>query len=324
MVSSGAQQLTTETGGPGGLALASFGVAVILGGANFLGVRFSNRELDPFWGAGLRFTLAAALFVVIVTVLRLRWPRGRQLGLTMVYGLFTFAASYALMYWALVQVTAGVGTVILAVVPLVTLLLAVAQGHERLTGRAAAGSLLALVGIGWMVVTPSELVLPAGALLAMGAAAVTIGQSVILGKKVSGNHPAMTNAVGMLTGAAGLLVLSALAGERWIFPQQPEVILAVGYLVTLGSAGLFVLTLLVVRRWTASATSYMFVLFPFVTMALGAWLADEPVTVNAVVGAVVVVAGVWFGALSPRARAAASSGATPTLAPPAKGFARRK
>jgi uncharacterized membrane protein len=48
---------------------------------------------------------------------------------------------------------------------------------------------------------------------------------------------------------------------------------------------LFVLVLLVVRKWTASASSYMFVLFPVVTLALAAWLIHEPVTVPAVIGA---------------------------------------
>jgi hypothetical protein len=37
-------------------------------------------------------------------------------------------------------------------------------------------------------------------------------------------------------------------------------------------------------------------------MALGAWLADEPLTLDGVVGAVLVMTGVWFGALSSAAR----------------------
>jgi drug/metabolite transporter (DMT)-like permease len=78
--------------------------------------------------------------------------------------------------------------------------------------------------------------------------------------------------------------------------------------------GLFVLVLLVVRRWTASATSYMFVLFPVVTMALGAWLADEPVTAQGLTGAGLVTLGVWFGALSPNARRLAAP--LPAHAPP--------
>ena len=290
------------TRSPSAMTVGAFAMAVTLGGTNFLAVRISNRELAPFWGAGLRFSLAALLFVVIAAALRLRWPRGRQLSLTAVYGLFSFALSYALMYWALVRVTAGMAALVLAVVPLVTLLLAAAQRLERLARRTVFGSLLAIAGIVLATIGSQEVVLPLTGLLAMLAAALTIGESVILGKQVSGNHPVMTNAVGMATGAPILLGLSSLAGEQWARPQQPEVVLSVAYLVTLGSLGLFVLVLLVVRRWTASASSYMFVLFPVVTMLLGAWLADEPLTARGVFGAVVVMAGVWFGALAPAAR----------------------
>jgi drug/metabolite transporter (DMT)-like permease len=286
---------------PGGSSIAAFALATTLGGANFLAVRFSNRELPPFWGAGLRFTLAALLFVVIALALRLKWPRGRNLALTGAYGLLSFALSYALMYWALVRVTAGVATVVLAVVPLVTLLLAALQGLERLGSRTLAGSLLALGGILWMTVGSEGVVLPLDGLLAMLAASLVIGESVILGKRVSGNHPAMTNAVGMVVGAPILLAISAVAGEQWSLPRQGEVLFAIGYLVTLGTVGLFVLVLLVIRRWTASATSYMFVLFPVVTMLLGAWLAEEPLTVRGAIGALIVMGGVWFGALAPAA-----------------------
>jgi drug/metabolite transporter (DMT)-like permease len=274
---------------PDALTFGAFAIAVTLGGTNFLAVRFSNRELPPFWGAGLRFALAAVLFIGIVALLRLRWPRGRQLALNAAYGALGFAISYALMYWALVRVTAGVATVVLASVPLTTLLLAAAQRLERLQLRSAVGGLLALAGIAWMAVGPQAVILPLGALVAMLLAALSIGQSIILGKRLSGNHPAMTNAVAMLVGAALLLGFSAVAGESWALPRQAEAAWAVIYLVTLGSVGLFVLVLLVVRLWTASATSYMFVLFPIVTMALGAWLADEPVTAQGVTGAALVI-----------------------------------
>lgn len=294
----------SDSSTPGGMTLSLFAVAVTLGGANFIGVRFSNRELDPFWGAALRFSLAALLFIAIAAVLKLRWPRGRQLGYTMLYGFLSFALFYALMYWALVRVTAGVATVVLAVVPLVTLLLAAAHGMEKLGLRSVVGSVLAIAGIVWMTFGPQEVVLPFTALLAFLGAALTAGESVILSKKVSGNHPAMTNAVAMATGAVVLLAISAMTGDRWALPTQSEVVWAVIYLVTLGSAGLFVVLLLVVRKWTASATSYAFVLFPVSTMLLGAWIADEPITGQGVAGAILVMSGVWFGALSPGARRA--------------------
>lgn len=291
-----------------GISLAAFCGATILGGANFLAVRFSNEDLDPFWGAGIRFAVAGLLFVAIAWALRLRWPRGRQLLETILYGLVGFTLFYALMYWALVRVTAGMATVVLAVVPLVTLLLAGAQGLERLRPRALSGSLLALAGILWIALGPDNGELPVPGLLAMLAASICVGESVIIGKRLSGNHPVVTNAVAMPAGTLPLLVISAVAGEEWALPTGAEASWALLYLVTLGSVGLFVLVLLVVRHWTASASSYMFVLFPIVTMLLGAWLADEPITARGVTGALLVMAGVWFGALSPSARAQPQAG----------------
>lgn len=292
----------TEIEAPGGPVLAAFLAAVTLGGSNFIAVRFSNRELEPFWGAGLRFSLAAALFVIFALALRLRLPRGRSLFIVAAYGLFTFAFSYALLYWALVRVTAGMGTVVLAVVPLVTLLLATLYGMERLGRRALTGSVLSLAGILWMTLGPQEVAVPISGLVALLATAVVMGQGVILGKKISSIHPVMVNAVGIPFGAVVLLIISAIAGESWVLPQQPEVVVSVAYLVLFGSGALFVLILLVVRRWTASATSYAFVLFPVVTMLLEAWLAGEPITMRGVTGAAMVMAGVWLGALSPASR----------------------
>lgn len=294
--------MTTGEGRLGAGTAAMFAGAVFLGGANFVAVRFSNRELPPFWGAGLRFMLAAVLFTAICLVLRLHWPRGRQLALIGFYGLLSFALSYALMYWALVRVSAGMAAVILAAVPLITPILAAVQRLEPLSRRAVIGALVALSGILVKTLSPEGMELPITGVLAMILAAVIVSQSVIIGKRVSADHPAMINAVGMAMGVPVLLVISAIAGESWILPRAPEVVWSVIYLVTFGSVGLFVLFLLVVRRWTASATAYAFVLFPMVTMFLEAWLGDVPLTTRGVAGALLVIAGVWFGVFSkPRA-----------------------
>lgn len=283
------------------MVAASFVVAVIIGSANFVAVSFSNQELDPFWGAGLRFSLASVLFVGLSLYLRLSWPRGRTLALTAAYGLFTFTLSYALLYWALTQMRAGMLAVVLAIVPLATPLLAAAQRLEVLNRRALLGAGVAFAGIVWMTVDTEGLVIPFGAVVATLAAALTIAESIIISKRISTNHPAMNNAVGLVVGAPLLLIWSLVVGESWALPTEQDTILAVVFLVTVGSVGLFVLTLLVVRLWTASATAYMFVLFPVGAMLLDAWLLDAPLTVRGVTGAVVVMASVWFGALSPTA-----------------------
>jgi len=46
----------------------------------------------------------------------------------------------------------------------------------------------------------------------------------------------------------------------------------------------FLLYLIVLRYWTASRASYGFVIIPFVTIVLSAWLDNEPVGVGLVLG----------------------------------------
>jgi hypothetical protein len=61
-----------------GTALAAFIVGTVFAGGNAVGVRVSNRELDPLWGAGLRFLLAACVLGAVMAVMRLTLPRSRS------------------------------------------------------------------------------------------------------------------------------------------------------------------------------------------------------------------------------------------------------
>jgi drug/metabolite transporter (DMT)-like permease len=72
----------------------------------------------------------------------------------------------------------------------------------------------------------------------------------------------------------------------------------VGYLVLVGSITVFLLALFVLRRWTASATSYVLVLMPLVTVALAAWLLGEHLTPVFALGGLLVLVGVWVGAIA--------------------------
>ena len=98
---------------PDRLALGAFAGAVVIGGTNFVAIRFSNRELDPLWGAGLRFALAAAVFGLLFAALRLSLPRGGALVLVATYGLLAFGGAYGCLYWAMQEVPAGIAAVAL-------------------------------------------------------------------------------------------------------------------------------------------------------------------------------------------------------------------
>ena len=282
---------------PDRLALGVFAGAVVIGGSNFVAVRFSNRELDPLWGAGLRFGLAALVFGVLIAALRLRLPRGRVLAAATVYGLLAFAGTYGCLYWALQDVPAGIGAVVMAIGPLLTLLLAVAHRLEQLTVRALAGSLIALAGTTLIFFQSGTGGYRWQSYALLIAAVVCASESVIVSKRIGPQHPVVTNAVGMTAGAAVLLLAAVVAGETFALPTGGETQLAVLYLVA-ATVGLFLAMLYVVQRWTASATAYVFVLMPIVALIVGALIADEEITATTILGGAIVFAGVYLGALA--------------------------
>jgi drug/metabolite transporter (DMT)-like permease len=280
--------------------VAAFVGAVFIGGSNFVAIRFSNRELDPIWGAGLRFALAAAIFGVLCAALRLSLPRGRGLLLVGAYGVLAFGGAYGCLYWAMQEVPAGVAAVVLAAGPLVTLFLAVGHGLERLSVRALAGALVAIAGSALIFFQSGSLDVGWPSFGLLGAAALCASEAVVVSKLAGRQHPVAMNFVGMSVGALVLLLAAGASGESLALPAEGDTRLALGYLVA-ATVVLFLLVLRVVQRWTASAASYVFVAMPVVAVAMGALVAGEPVTATTIVGGTVVCAGVYVGAMPRRA-----------------------
>jgi drug/metabolite transporter (DMT)-like permease len=292
-------------------ALVSFVAGAVLAGGNAVAVRFSNRELPPLWGAGLRFFLAAVLLLVVMAAMRLAFPRGRALTGALLYGALNFAGAFALAYYALIRLHAGLGQTLLALVPLATLLLAVAQRQERFRVSAVMGALLSLAGIGVLWGASLGESLPQLSLLAALGAVLCFAQAAVVVRRFPSVHPVTMNAVGMAAGAVLLVGGSVLAGESFSLPDRAATWLAIAYLVPVGSVAVFVLYLVVLRYWAASRAAYAFVLIPFVTVLLSVWLLNEPVTVGLVAGGILVLAGVYVGALRPEPTSPEGSGARP-------------
>ncbi len=275
----------------------AFFFLVVIGGSNAVAVRFSNQGLPPFWGAAARFLLAALIFWAIILLWRVALPTGRALGGAVLYGILAIGASYALLYWGILRIQAGLFMVILSLGPLMTMFFAVAHRLEPFRWRALAGALIALAGIAIGVGAELGRSVPVPSLVAVVAGAACVAEGSVVYKLFPGSKPLPTNAVAFTTGGVILLLVSRVAGEAWFAPTEPRTTAAFVYLVVVGSVLLFYLYLLVLSRWTASATSYAFLLFPIATIVIASLLTSERVTWQFLLGAAVALVGVWVGAV---------------------------
>ena len=285
------------------MVLAAFVLFVVFAGANAIGVRFVLREMGPFWSAAIRFAIAGLLLTGYALADRRSMPRGDRLIGTVLFGVFGFGLAYTFLYQALQDAPAGTTMLMLAIVPLLTILLAVIQGIERLRLLALAGAVVACIGI--LVVSADQLSLdvPLLALALLLTAAACQAESGIVVKRFPPGDPVVANAIGMLIGAGMLAAVALVTGEKVIIPTRPETWAAMAYVIGPGSIAVFVLVLYILARWTASATSYAFLLFPLVAITLGAVLLQEPVQPSFLAGGAIVLVGVYLGAVyRPRTR----------------------
>lgn len=289
----------SAVGQPERRTLLAFAGVVVCGGLNAIAVRQTVLELDPLWGAAIRF-LAAGLIFAGLTVARGRASPGRRTFIgAMVYGLIGFAGAFGLIYPALRTVQAGTASVVIALSPLATYGLAVAQRQERFRSGALIGGAAALIGVAIVFVDQLGVAVPLGPLAVVALGMVCLSEAGIIVKWIPRSDPFAINAIAMLTAGVILVVISLLSGERQAIPIRMETWLAIAYITVLGSVVMFGLYLFGLQRWTASAMSYSTLLLPFVSVTAATLLTGEQFSIAFVIGGLVMLGGVYVGAFGP-------------------------
>jgi drug/metabolite transporter (DMT)-like permease len=275
---------------------AAFLATILIGGINSIAVRFQLRELTPFWGAALRFTLATLLIASFTLLVRRRRPRRQDLPGIVLYGLLNFGITYVFLYTGLRDAPAGTTAVITALTPLLTLIFAVLQRIERFRPIGLVGAVIAASGIAVIFSNQVSLNVPVGALVSLVIAAACFAETSVLVKRFPPGDPLIANAIAMPIGAALLAIVSVVAGEPWRLPSRADTWAAIAYLVVFASVVNFSLTLFVLSRWTASRAAYAFLLSPLVTIIVGGIVLGETVQPAFIAGGALVIAGVYVGA----------------------------
>jgi drug/metabolite transporter (DMT)-like permease len=287
--------------------------AVLAGGVNAIAIRQMVLELPPLWASAARFLAAGLILAVLAVLLRRSFPRGRSLTGAMLYGAVGFAASFGPISTGMRFVPGATGSVLIAITPLLTFGLAIAQRQERFRAQGLLGALIALAGILIVFADQASAAIPIIPLALVILGSVAIAESAVILKAVPRSDPFATNAIAMLTGGGLLLVASFLLGEGHSLPTRAPTWIALGYLIVFGSVVLFSLFVYVLQRWTASAVSYATLLFPFVGVTVATLLIGESFTPAFFVGGVVMLAGVYIGAFHARPHRSSATSAPECL-----------
>ena len=164
------------------------------------------------------------------------------------------------------------------------------------------GAIVALIGV--VVVFADQLGadVPLASLVLIVLGVLCIAEAGVIVKWIPRSDPFGTNAVAMTIGALLLLALTIVSGEPILIPGGQQAVMALIYLVILGTVLLFGAYVYALTRWTASAVSYSTLLMPLVAVPTAAILTGEPITPLLVIGGAIMLAGVYVGAFLRRPR----------------------
>lgn len=270
------------------LALA---VTVVLWASAFPAIRVG---LAGYGVAGLSFArlaVASVALAVAAPLLGVRRPRAADLPRIACCGLAGMSAYQLLLNWGEVHVPAGTASLLVAVAPVFSALLAAAFLGERLTPWRVAGSLVALAGSALIALAGGGAGYSRGAWVVLAAAAaqaVYHFASKPLLRRYTGLEVAC---YAMWSGLVFLLPL-APAAVRGVLAAPAGASVAVLFLGLLPSAVGFVVWGYAVARLSVTTATAALYLVPAVALVVAyGWLGERPALV-ALLGGALSIGGV--------------------------------
>jgi len=286
-------------------------------GASYLFIKVAVREIEPTAMMDLRLLLAAAVLLPILVVRlglkgSVREIRSTGAG-AFILGVTNMAFPFVLIAWGEKHIDSGVAAIANATVPIFVAILAIRfNPSEQVRGVRLAGVVLGLVGVG--ILTGLH---PQGGWWGVaGTLAVVVASLSYASANLFTQHRFPRTSPLVITTA------STLAASLVLLPfallQLPDAMpswKALASVAALGLAGTALALLFfyaMLARYGASRASLVTYLLPPFALFYGLVFLDERMTLNAVLGLLLILAGVALGSgVFQLARSRSAATATP-------------
>jgi drug/metabolite transporter (DMT)-like permease len=274
--------------------------AIFIWGFAYVVTKSGLSAVPPMLLALLRYTVASALLVPLALARGglSRLPHPVPWKTLLLMSLAGVTVYYILFNLALAYTTASQTALIQSAFPAIVAIMAFAWLHEHVSRRRVIGIVLAVVGVVLIVANTEADAGARNPLLgnALAFASVLVwGVYTILAKRMAKADPIALTATISLIGTVLLVPAVVIEGTSVSLSSIPSSgWVAVVYLGALASATSYLLYSRALRDIDASLVGTFVNLAPVIGVVAGVVVLDESVTLPAIVGGVLVLAGVWI------------------------------
>jgi drug/metabolite transporter (DMT)-like permease len=292
---------------------------VLLWSTGFIGARFGLPYIEPMTFLAVRMVFVVVIMTAIAFVVQARWPRGAEIGHSLVAGALVHGLYLGGVFTAISQgVPAGISALIPGLQPILTSTIANRFMGERVSRAQWLGLVLGLIGV-LMVLHDRSIVLagsPLGWMASFGSLiGITLG--TLYQKRYCGRIDWRAGNTVQYAGALALFALAAFAFETRVIHWSGELIFAIAWLVLVLSIAAVGLMYWLIRRSAATSFASLFYLVPAVTALFAFLLFGERLDAVSIAGMLVCAVGVVLANRSAALRTTTAAASGGGLAPPA-------
>lgn len=281
------------------LPAAAAATTGILVGATIVATRFVIDQTSPASLALLRYFIGCCcLLPPVLLSARVRFERRDLLPIGLL-GITQFGVVVVLLNYALQFIPSARAALIFATLPLLTMILAMALGYERVTLVKAVGVVLTIAGVGFALGEKAiQLGSPTNGWigeLAVLASAASGAVCSVLYRPYLRKYPTLpVSAFAMLASVVFLAVFAAGEGFFKALPQfTTSGWLAVGFIGISSGVGYY-LWLWALNHTTPTNVTVFLALSPVTATVLGALFLAEGISTTSLLGLICVALGLWL------------------------------
>jgi len=268
-------------------------------GTTWLASKEGVRHMPALQMAGIRQTIGGLCYVLYFAAKGRVWPRGREWRIILMLGLLNFTLTNGLSTWGVKYISAGLGSIISAIVPLWLVLINMAGARRRLQPKMMMGVLLGFAGI--CVIFYEHLhdflnpQFRFGILLSLAATWSWAFGTIYTKKHATGFNPYFSMGLQMLISGLILTILTCVTGDRISVATIPwQSWSAIAYLVLFGSLVGFITFVYALQHLTTEQSSIYSYINPIVAVLLGWILFGEMLTPFIIAGVLLTLYGVYL------------------------------
>ena len=273
--------------------ILNYGLLVFIWATTPLAIVWSVSDLHPMWALVLRFFIALPLAIVVLLILKVRFPVDKVSILSYIAGSLSLIGSQIFTYAATAYLSSGLIALMFGLAPIMAGLIGRFGFQQKLALLQWLGMAVSIIGLGLICLSDNQNhVQPLGIGL-MIVSVFAYSLSIFLVKKINANIQAMAQA----TGSILVSTLIAILVVPWIWQYAPtqmpsaKSLLALFYTVIMASLIAMFCYFKLVQNLKPTTLSLTTVMTPLLAILIGAFLNDEQLSVQVFVGASIVLFG---------------------------------